>query len=277
MLDEILPRILSSQWRVIIIVSAVLLLATEVGFRIGLGLFRAKDEARKAQIGGVQNATLGVLGLLLGFTFAMALGLYENRRDLVQREANSIATTFLRAAFLPATHQATVENLLRRYVVVRLNFYKSGDEAARAAAELSAAEIQRELWTHAVQAGKESPSPIVATFITSLNETIDFDATQLHAFRTRVPGSVWILVLAVAIVGCCATGYRAGSSGARAGFSDVALPLLLAIVITLVVDLAHPQGGLILIDQRPLLDLQNSLATGARPSPGAASHEIGPD
>jgi hypothetical protein len=68
-----------------------------------------------------------------------------------------------------------------------------------------------------------------------------------------------VLVLVVAIVGCCTTGYRAGSSGARAAFSDVALPLLLAVVITLIVDLARPHGGLILIDQRPLLDLQNSL------------------
>jgi cellobiose-specific phosphotransferase system component IIC len=75
MLDDILPKIFSNQWRVIIIVSAVLLIATEVGFRIGLRLFRSKDEARKAQISGVQNATLGVLGLLLGFAFAMALGL----------------------------------------------------------------------------------------------------------------------------------------------------------------------------------------------------------
>jgi hypothetical protein len=93
-----------------------------------------------------------------------------------------------------------------------------------------------------------------------LNETIDFDATQLHALRTRVPGSVWVLVQVVAIVGCCTTGYRAGSSGARAAFSDVALPLLLAVVIALIVDLARPHGGLILIDQRPLLDLQKSLS-----------------
>jgi hypothetical protein len=261
MLDEILLKVFSNQWRVIIIVSAILLLATEVGFRIGLGLYRRKDEARKAQISGVQNATLVVLGLLLGFTFAMALGLYEKRRDLLQQEANSIESTFLRAALLPGTHQANVENLLRRYIDIRLDFFKAGDDAGRTAAEQSAAEIQRELWTHGVRAAKESPTPIVATFINSLDETIDFDATQRHALRTRVPGSVWVLVLAVAIVGCCATGYRAGSSGVRAAFSDLALPLLIAVVITLIVDLARPHGGLILIDQRPLLDLQNSLST----------------
>src|SRR5262249_1739372 len=114
---------------------------------------------------------------------------------------NSIETTFLRAAMLPGTHPASVENLLRRYVHVRLDFFRASADAGRAAKEQRAAKIQRELWTHAVQAGKESPSPIVTTFVISLNETIDFDATQRHALRTRVPGSVWVLVLAVAIVG----------------------------------------------------------------------------
>jgi hypothetical protein len=129
-MDDTLLKIFSNQWRVIIIVSAVLLIAAEVGFRIGLGLYRSKDEARKGQISGIQGAMLGVLGLLLGFTFAMVVGLYQHRRDLVLQEANSIGTTFLRASLLPETHQAGVESLLRRYVNVRLDFYKSDNDLA---------------------------------------------------------------------------------------------------------------------------------------------------
>src|SRR4026209_2610288 len=105
-MDDILLKIFSNQWRGVLIVSAVLLLAAEVGFRLGHRLYRSNDEARKWQIGGVQNAMLGVLGLLLGFTFAMVLGLYQIRRDLTLQEANSIGTTFLRASLLPETHRA---------------------------------------------------------------------------------------------------------------------------------------------------------------------------
>jgi hypothetical protein len=260
-MDEILPSIFSDQWRVIIIASAVLLLAAEVGFRLGLGLYRSKDEARKGQIGGVQSAVLGVLGLLLGFTFAMEVNLYQNRRDLILQEANSIGTTFLRASLLPETHRASVQDLLRRYVNLRLEFYKAGaDVAQQNDAEQSAAEIQRELWAHTVEAARESPTPTVATFINSLNETIDFDATRLNALRTRVPAPVWLLVLGVAIGGCCATGYAAGSSGARSSFSDVVLPLLIAVVITLIADIGRPRSGLIRINQQPMLDLQTNLS-----------------
>jgi hypothetical protein len=56
MLDRILSSIFTNQWVVIVIVSTLLLGLTEVGFRIGLRLYRAKDEPRKGQIGGIQAA-----------------------------------------------------------------------------------------------------------------------------------------------------------------------------------------------------------------------------
>ena len=54
---------------------------------------------------------------------------------------------------------------------------------------------------------KEAPFPVVATFVTSLNETINLDAKRWNA--------VWILVLVAASVGCYATGFHAGRTGAR--------------------------------------------------------------
>ena len=61
--------------------------------------------------------------------------------------------------------------------------------------------------------------PLTATFINALNETIDLDATRLHALRSRVPGAVWLLLLIVAGAGCFASGYGAGATGERTGFS----------------------------------------------------------
>lgn len=263
MIDSILAQTFTSQWRVIAIVSIVLLAAAEGGFRFGLQLHRTKDEARKGQIGGTQGAMLGLLGLLLGFTFAMSVGRYETRRALVLQEANSIGTTYLRAALLPEAHQKAVENLLRQYVDARLDFYNVGaDKAKQAAAEQSASKIESELWSHAVAAGKESPSPLTVSFISALNDTIDLDATRLNALHTHVPGAVWLLVLAVSACGCAASGYGAGSSGARSVLTNLALPLLIAVVITLIADLDRSRSGLIGINQQPLLDLKQSLQSG---------------
>ena len=209
----------TSQWTVLLVVLAVLLALTEIGFRLGVRLHEKKDAARKEQIGGIQGAILGMFGLLLGFTFAMAENRYEARRDLVLQEANAIGSTFFGASLLPGAHQAPVENLLRHYVDARLAFYAAGNDASKiAAAESAAAVIQRDLWAQATAAAKEAPNAITATFVESLSGTIDLDATRLNALRTRVPGAVWVLVLAVAGCGVGVSGYGAGATGARGRF-----------------------------------------------------------
>ncbi len=263
MLETILYRVFATQWQMLLVVTVTFVVAAEIGFRIGLRLHRENDQPRKAQIGGVQGAILGLLALLLGFTFAMAVGRYESRRQLVLDEANAIGTTYLRAALLPEAHQADVEALLRQYVDARLDFYDAGaDRGQQDAAEKTTAELQRELWAHAVAAGKDAPTPLATTFITALNETIDLDAARVNALRTHVPVAVWLLVLIVAAVGCYACGYAAGASGARSTFANLILPLLIAVVITLIGDLDRARGGLIDIKQQPLIDLKESLGAG---------------
>ena len=260
-MDQILASIFRNQWLVVLIVGLLLLVFAEVGFRSGLRLFVAKDEARKGQIGGIQGAVLGMLALLLGFTFSMAVSRYENRRDLVLQEANSIGTTYLRASFLPDAHKTAVEAKLRRYVDVRLDFYSAGIDATKiTAAETETATLQRELWAHTVAVAKEAPTPITATFINTLNDTIDLDATRLNALRARVPVAVWMLVLVVAAASCYASGYSAGASGARTSFSNVMLPLLIAVVVTLISDFDRPRQGMVGISQQPLLDLKASFS-----------------
>jgi hypothetical protein len=105
-MDEFLSYIFRNQWVVFIVPALLLIGGAEFGFRLGLHLYASQDEARKAQIGGIQGAVLGLLALLLGFTFAMAVNRYEARREFVVEQANAIGTTFLRASLLPEAHVA---------------------------------------------------------------------------------------------------------------------------------------------------------------------------
>ncbi|MGE5209327.1 MAG: hypothetical protein ACM3KL_08360 [Alphaproteobacteria bacterium] len=260
MIDEVLVRVFTSEWRVILIISLLLLVLSEVGFRMAQLRHGEITDGRKSQITGIQSAVLGLLALLLGFTFAMALGRYDSRRNLVLEEANAIGTTYLRASFLPEARKNAVQDLLRRYIDVRIPLYDRETSPAKLKAlEEQSGKLQRELWEHLVVAARESPSPVTATFITSLNETIDLDASRLHALRSHVPGPAWLLVLFVSGVGCYVTGYAAGTAKARSGFATVLLPLLVAIVVTLISDLDAPRQGLIGITKQPLLDLKQSL------------------
>jgi len=259
-METLLLHIFTSQWILFFVVCALLLLATDAGFRLGLRLHHKRDDARKGQIGGVQGAILGLLALLLGFTFSMSAGRYEGRRSLVLEEANAIGTTYLRAALLSEGHQVAVEDLLRQYVDARVDFYEVGeDRAKQIEVERTTAALQARLWEHAVAAAKQAPTPITASFISSLNDTIDADASRVNALRTHVPGAVWLLVVLVSLCGCCISGYSAGSSGLRNGFTSWVLPVMIAVVITFIVDLDRPRGGMVGISQQPMLDLRDSL------------------
>jgi len=258
---DVVEQIFFSTWVAFALPALILLACAELGFRTGLHVYDRHDEARKSTIGGIQGAILGLLGLLLGFTFALATGRFELRRDLVVRQANSIGTTYLRASLLPEPHVAPVQGLLRGYVATLVEFYPRFDEPeARSEGLARIAAAQHQLWDHARAAAREAPTPIVATFVTSVNETFDVMSERVAVGKAHIPSSVWVLLLIVAALGCISSSYAAGSSGARSSFSNLILPALIAVVIMLIYDISHPRRGFIRVSQQPLLELQQSIA-----------------
>lgn len=255
--------LIQSAWAAFSLPLVLMLLFAEIGFRLGLRVHH--DDHHKGTLGGIQGAILGLLGLLLGFTFALAAGRFDLRRELVLKEANAIGTTYLRASLLPEAHVKPVQDLLRRYVDLRLDSYpKIVDPAAFASAMAKSAALQQELWRHATEASRAAPTPITATFVNALNETIDTEAERVEAGRAKIPAAVWFLLLTVAAFGCLTTSYVSGEEGSRSIFSSLVLPALVAIVMVLIFDIANPHKGFIGISQQPLIDLQRSIAA----SPG---------
>jgi hypothetical protein len=76
---------------------ASILAVSEIGWQLGL---RTKGQASN-NFSTLESAMLGLLALMLAFTFSMALSRFEARRDAVLNEANAIGTTALRARLLP--------------------------------------------------------------------------------------------------------------------------------------------------------------------------------
>jgi hypothetical protein len=259
-MDDLLSRVFDHQGTFAVFVTLLLLILPEVGYRVGLRLYAAGDEARKSQLGALQGALLGMLGLLLGFTFSMAVERYDQRRQLVVIEANAIGTAWLRAGLLPGEHPQPVKDLLRDYVDVRLR----APQALRDPALLNeglrrSAEIQATLWRHAEASAKEEPNDITATFIESMNSVIDTHAERLAASRRRIPTGVWLILVLVAAVGCWTSAYASGSQGVRSGFTSALLPLLIAVLILLIFDLTNERHGIIGVSQQPLIDLQSAI------------------
>jgi hypothetical protein len=259
-MDNLLARVFGHQGAHAFVVTVLLLLLAEIGYRLGRRLLAGRDDPRRGQIGVIQGAALGMLGLLLGFTFSMAVERYNHRRELVLQEANDIWTTWLRASLLPDSHPHAVREVLRDYVDLRLRAHEAlRDPAVMTKGLERSALIQSTLWQHAEASAREAPNDITATFVEAVNDLIDTGKERLSEGRHRIPAGVWIILLVVAGVGCYTSGYGSGSEGVRSGFTGALLPLLLSMVIMLIFDLTNERHGIIVTTQQPLIDLQNSI------------------
>jgi hypothetical protein len=150
-----------------------------------LGLLAARR--KQENISTIEGAILGLLALLIAFTFSMALSLYEVRRDALLNEANAIGTAALRARLLPTPHNAECLKLLREYIQIRLDIARnttSPPEVAAAVARSNA--IQEALWQQVkAVAAKDNAMVPTGLFIQSLNEMIDDQEKRLTAVANR--------------------------------------------------------------------------------------------
>lgn len=244
---------------ILVALIALFALAAEIGFRAGRRHVRRVHD-REPQVGTIQGALLGLLALLLGFSFAMAQSRYDARRALVVDEANAIGTAYLRAQLLPEPEASEVAQALRHYVDVRLTrLAERVDDLSLHEAVAQSERLHAYLWERAVSASRKDTRPVVSLFITALNEVIDLHGARLAAFRNRVPDVVFLLLYFVAAVAMGVTGYASGLEGQRSFWPTVTTAVLIAVVITTVMDLDRPRRGLITVSQQSLIDLRESL------------------
>jgi hypothetical protein len=246
---------LSLGWLLVVTI-AVVLAAVEVGYWFGRHRKRAGAE-HEAPVGAIVGASLTLLAFVLAFTFGIAATRYDTRRELLQREANAIGTTYLRTSFLPEPARGELRALLREYVDARLSISGPGDlEAAIRRSE----DLHGRLWAVTERVAPARDSELTSLFVQSLNETID-----LHAARktlvlwAHIPTTVWLALYIVAILTMAAMGYHAGVAGTTRSAAGAAVVLSFAVIIVLIADLDRPREGLLRANQQPLLDLQRSL------------------
>ena len=235
----------------------ILLVVFEVGYRVGRWWqIRTPDET-EGPTGVLVGSLLALLAFLLAITMGMASDRFDARRALVLEESNAIGTTYLRAGYLPAPYGDESRALLRQYVPLRINV---ADRQQLAANFARSEEIHSELWAIVEQVAREQSSDIFALYIESLNETIDLHSTRVTSLvYGRVPETVVILLILGAALTLGMVGYSAGLTGRRGLLSAVVLVVVLAAVLTLVIDLDRPRDGFLQVSQQPMIDLMEQL------------------
>ncbi len=249
-----------------------LLAAVETGYRIGMRLKARRGAVAAPELSTIQTAMLGLLGLLLAFTYSFVAGRVDARKQAVIEEANALGTAYLRTQFRSGPVGDRLRELLHDYAQTRV----IADAAVTNEKELQAAIVgseraMAELWPTAVKLADDRPStPLDALLFQSINEVIDMHTRRLAASRDRLPGIILAMLVVIAVMSLGITGFSGGLAGRRSPFFTVTLAVMIAAVTLVIIDLDRPRSGLVRVSQQSLMD-----ALEAMNDAGAAAHVQG--
>jgi hypothetical protein len=246
--------------------SPLLLLAVSfvlLWFAVRIGVFfrqrrRGPDDETREELAVIVAANLTLLGLIIGFSFAMAISRYDQRKNYEEAEANAIATEYARADLLPLSDAVRLRVLLKDYLDQRLLFYQTGDENRRPQIDAATAQLQAQLWSTVQVPAAAKPTPVIALAVSGMNDVFNSQGYTQAAWWNRIPPAAWGLMAAVAI--CCnlILGYGARRSAAKSTLLLV-VPLIVSISFFLIADIDSPRGGTIRVRPQNLMSLAESL------------------
>lgn len=250
--------LLNEPWLLGLLVAILLAVVIELGRQTGVWSHIDEDTHRKDQAVAIRDGLFVLVSLLLSLTLTMAVPRYNDRRSLLVEEAISIGTTSLRAGTLPQPYRDNARELLRHYVDARIDLDDAGLDTTRfnEAAHRSK-DIQARLWADAEAVSRTDRTAVTATYINSLNETIDLDDRRIAALENHIPVSVWFLILLVSAIAIFSRGLTLTR---RYWFTLLLGPITIAIVVALVADLDTPSTGLLRLDQRAMQRLKAELS-----------------
>lgn len=250
---------------VALVIFASMLLASLIGYAIRqidrrLAERRQRDSAwSTSQESYLVGGMIGLLALLLAFSFSMALDRYEERRHLVVQEANAIGTAYLRAQLLDEPHRARLSKLLIDYTDNRIALANArpGENAPYLT---NNDRLLTDIWV-AVTAARDSAAAhgISTPLLIAYNEVIDLDTERKVARRVRVPAPVLFLLYGFLALNAAVLGFVLEERRGRLG--ALMLYVLLALYVGIIADLNRPGSGSIRESQEPMLMLRQSLQT----------------
>lgn len=228
-------------------------LGLEVGFRLGRRAARDKAKPEGIEVGAVQGAALGMLGLLLGFSFAGASGRFVDRQDLIVREANAVGSAGAVFALADAALAGEARAVLDRYVRARLEQGRS-----IRAGEIDDPALDRELrgavdalWGLAGRAAERTPA-LAVPVINAVTAIDDVHDARDAARRRHLPGPVMGLLVACAALAVATIGFGSGLGGRRNLVMTAPLVLLIVATLWTTIDLDFPRAGMIRVDDAAL-------------------------
>lgn len=252
-MDDWLPR--TPIWLLGVALFAITVAATVAGGWLGKRADRMPVQwghLSEAQTGYVVAAVYTLLGLLVGFTFSIAVERYQLRRELVVQDANAIEQLYLQAQLLGEPDRSRFSALLVQYAENHIALGHAHHENAETANLIASdGALQRDLWRATVSAFRTIRTiDFSSTFVDSVNGVIRIDAERKAVRQGQIPYPIILLLMIYSIT---AAGLLGAVMNSRKGeIISVVLLFFSTLALMVIADLNRPVEGLIRESQQPM-------------------------
>lgn len=199
------------------------------------------------------SVALGLLSLLIGFSFSLSLNRFDHRRELVVSEASALSTAVQRIKLLdsPAREELTIQ--LRNYAAARALAGTTDIDEHRHRFERKAEDMSVPL----VQATIAAVMPIRATSTASfvldgVDHAVEIADQRSAAAEAKLPTRIVEALAIYCVVVAGLFGYALSTTSSKNRVATYLVFSLFAFAVATILDLDRPLGGSITIGQQPI-------------------------
>jgi hypothetical protein len=235
-------------------VTALLLaLAMLAGYAAGWLWARhlGKDESEQPA-SKFSDAVMGLLGLLLAFTFSVSLVKHEQRRQMVVTDSNSIGDFYTCASLLKEPVRSKLQAVVRQYVEHRLSMVQSAPDQATSERMLDEIPQMHQQMQNLVGLAVDGGTPVVVPLVNTLNALTSAHAARLAAGRDRLQPSIALLLFLAAVAAVALMRIQQGATVERRFGATIGFIVLVCMIVWVTLDLNQPSRGVIRVSQEPL-------------------------
>ncbi len=238
----------SSTVLIAIILFILLIVFYLIGFRLRHRFIKSNPDQTIGDLGQINSTLLGLLALLLAFTFSMSNSRYDTRRQLVIEEANDIGTVILRTDIYPDSMRQLLRAQLKEYVEARITFYQAGmDMEKTTEAYKKGSEISNNIWTIAATYAREDDiTTRTSELIPALNAMIDITTTRRAAGESTIPDSIMYFLFLLCLCSAFLLGYD--HKNKFDWIVVIGFAIMLSTTVFTIIDMDRPRSGLIDMD-----------------------------
>jgi hypothetical protein len=201
------------------------------------------------------DASMALLGLLLAFTFSMALGRHDERRLAVVAESNAIGDFYTCASLLKEPHRTNLQKVLEDYARDLLHLPGVDETTEKRRSQKQIADM-----TDIVGKVLGEGTPVAVSLTNTLNQVTSSNASRLAAFHARLPWSIVLLLFFGSVVPAFLIGEKQGAANTVHLSGSTCFIVLVTLVVYVILDLNQPRQGLITVSHESLERVIESMA-----------------